>query len=214
MKWTTEKTEFQARSSFLLEDNAIVIALEKGVATYDLASGKVLTSVSMPELEGGEDPCCLQRFEDGRLLVWSSQSLRMFDRSGKPLYSIYLKAPGASLLAKVASTALILAVSSASYAAASPGGLYYAPTRFPMLTARYEATVDAERFTHIFTEDPDPNAKPTRFSLVRIDKETGKKTGRLWFTDRSPSFRLDRATGVAVVFENDALFAVRFSPVN
>ena len=214
MKWTTEKTEFQARSSFLLEDNAIVIALEKGVATYDLASGKVLNSISMPEFMGGEDPCCLQRFEGGRLLVWSSQNIRMFEQSGKPLYSVYLKAPGASLLAKVASTALILAVSSASYATASPGGLYYAPTRFPVLTARYKATVDADRFMHIFTEDPGSDAKPTRFSLVRIDKETGKQTGRLWFTDRSPSFRLDPATGVAVVFKDDALFAVRFGSLN
>jgi outer membrane protein assembly factor BamB len=213
-KWTTEKTEFQARSSFLLEDNAIVIALEKAVATYDLASGKVRNSVSMPEFTGGEDPCCLQRFEGGRLLVWSSQNLRMFDQSGKPLYSVYLKAPGASLLAKVATTALVLAVSSASYAAASPGGLYYLPTRFPTLTARYRATVDAERFTYIFTEDPEPDAKPTRFSLVRIDKETGKQTGRLWFADRSPSFRLDPATGIAVVFEDDALFAVRFGSAN
>jgi len=210
MKWTTEKTEFQARSPFLLEGNAIVIALDKGIATYDLASGKELTSVAMPEFAGGENPCCLQRLEGGRLLMWSSQNLRMFDPSGKPLYSIYLKAPGASLLAKVASTALVFAVSAASYAATSPGGLYYAPARYPLLTARYKATVDADRFTHIFTEDPDPDAKPTRFSLVRIDKETGKETGRLWFADRSPSFRLDPATGVAVVFKDDSLFAVRF----
>ena len=52
------------------------------------------------------------------------------------------------------------------------------------------------------------------FSLVRIDRETGKETGRLWFTDRSPSFRLDPATGVAVVFEDNAFFALRFSPVS
>jgi outer membrane protein assembly factor BamB len=214
MKWTTEKSEFQARSSFLLEDNAIVIALEKGIATYDLASGRVLTSVTMPEFAGGEDPCCLQRFEGGRLLVWSSQNLRMFDQSGKSLYSIYLKPPGSSFLAKVASTALAVAAGAASYAAASPGGRYYAPTVNPVLTARYKATVNAERFSHIFTEAADSDAKPTRFSLVRIDKETGKETGRLWFTDRSPSFRLDPATGVAVVFEDNAFFAMRFTPVS
>jgi hypothetical protein len=83
-----------------------------------------------------------------------------------------------------------------------------------VLTARYKATVNAERFSHIFTEAADSDAKPTRFSLVRIDKETGKETGRLWFTDRSPSFRLDPATGVAVVFEDNAFFALRFSPVS
>jgi hypothetical protein len=56
--------------------------------------------------------------------------------------------------------------------------------------------------------------KSGELSLVRIDKETGKETGRLWFTDRSPSMRLDPATGVAVVFEDNAFFAMRFAPVN
>jgi hypothetical protein len=73
--------------------------------------------------------------------------------------------------------------------------------------------VNAQRFTYIFTEDPDPHATPTRFSLVRIDKETGKETGRLHFKDRRPSFQLDPATGVIVAFEDDAFYAMRFGPV-
>jgi hypothetical protein len=209
-KWTTEKTRFDGRSAFLLEDETITIAHRKGVATYDLASGAMTGGSGLPEFSGGEDPCCLERFEGGRLLVSSSQNLRMLDESGQPLYSIYLKAPGASFLAKLASTALLVAVSAASQAAAPPGGVYYAPTSNPVLTMRHKATTDAERFTFIFTEAP--GADRQRFALVRIDKETGLETGRLWFADRSPLFRLDPATGIAVVVENDTLVAMRFEP--
>ena len=208
-KWTTDKTDFKGRSSFLLEDNSLTIALEKGVASYDLSSGKVTASFSMTEFAGGEDPCCLERRKDGGLLISSSQNLRAFDKNGKPIYSVYLKAPGASFLAKLATTALQVAVGAASYAAASPGGVYYVPGN-PVLTARFKATVDAEHLTYIFTEDSDPNAKPTKFRLARVDKETGKENARLYFTDRAPSYRLDPASGLVVVFDDGTLFAMRF----
>jgi hypothetical protein len=209
-KWTTVKTRFDGRSAFLLEEDAITIAHRKGVGTYDLASGAMTGGTELPEFSGGEDPCCLERFEGGRLLVSSSQNLRMIDEAGQPVYSIYHKAPGASFLAKLASTALLVAVSAASQATAPPGGAYWVPTGNPVLTMRHKATIDAERFTYIFTEAPGGDGQ--RFALVRIDKESGLETGRLWFADRSPLFRLDPVTGIAVVVENDTLVAMRFEP--
>jgi outer membrane protein assembly factor BamB len=198
-KWTTEKTKFEGRSSFLLEDGTIAIAAKEAFATYDLVSGKVANSVGMEKFSGGEDACCLERFDDGRLLVWSSQNLRMIDRAGKPVYSVYLKAPGASFMAKLAAAAVDAA------AAGAAGG--YSVTPNAVMTAKYKATVDAKRFTYIFTEVPDAQ---TKFALVRIDKETGRETGRLWLAERSPSFRVDPATGVVVVIENGTLSGARF----
>ena len=207
-KWTTENSEFHGRSFFVVEDNTVVIALKAGIATYDLASGKVIKSLAMRELGGGEDPCCLRRYPDKRLLVWSTQNLRMFDESGVPVYSIYLKAPGASFLAKFASAALIGAAIGAAGYAGGPGVLPTAASR--TLAARYDATVNAERFTYLFTENSETASTSPRFSLVRIDKETGRETGRLPFAVRSPSFQVDPATGIVVVLDNNALFAMRF----
>ena len=210
-KWTTENSEFHGRSFFLVEGNSVVIALKAGIVTYDLASGSVIKSIAMPEFGGGEDPCCVRRYSDNRLFVWSSQNLRMFNESGTPVYSIYLKAPGASLLAKVASAALIgAAVGAAGYVG---GPVVYPTAASRTLSARYQATVNAERFTYVFTENPQSTATSPRFSLVRIDKETGRETGRLRFADRSPSFLVDPATGIVVVLEDDALFAMRFPDV-
>ena len=214
IKWTTEKTEFHGRSSFLIEQDRIVVAVEEGLATHDLVSGAVLTTTRMSKFGGGENACCIQRLEDGRLLVWSSQNIRMLDKAGTLIYSVFLKAPGASFLSKLASTALLAAAGAASYAATAPGGIYFVPTRNPLLTARYSATVDAERFMFIFTEADAANVSAPKFSLVRIDKETGKETGRLLFTDRSPRFELDPATGIAVVLKDNALLARRFAPAN
>jgi outer membrane protein assembly factor BamB len=207
-KWTTEKTKFHGRSFFLVEDNAVVIALKEGVATYDLASGKTLSSTTLPKFSGNEDPCCLERFEGGRLLMWSSQNLRMLDSAGNPIYSIYFKAPGASFMAKLATVAVQAAVAGAVGAATSSPVLYVPSS--PIMTAKYKATIDARRFTYVFTESPGQGS--TKFALVRIDKETGKETGRLWFAERSPSYRLDPASGIAVVIEDDGLFAIRFPP--
>ena len=208
-KWTTENTDFKGRSAFVREEDRLTIALKKGLATYELPSGKVLESFTLPEFQGGEDPCCLERRKDGGWLISSSQNLRAVDAGGKPIYSLYLKAPGASFMAKLASTALQLAAGVASYAAAGPGGTYFVPGN-RTLTARFKATVDAEHLTYVFTEDDNPDAKPTKFRLARIDKETGKEVARLHFTDRAPSYRLDPATGLVVVFDDGALFGMRF----
>ena len=197
-KWTTEKTKFEGRSSFLIEDDTIMIALKKGVATYDLSSGRLLTTVRWPEFDGTEDPCCLERFDDGRLLVWSSQNLRMLDSSDTLLYSRYFKAPGASFMTKLAAATVaeVFARISHSY------------VENPAVTAKYRATVHAGRFAYVFTESPGQG--PTKFALVRVDKSTGQESGRVWLADRTSKYLLEPVTGVAVVLEDNSLSAVRF----
>ena len=213
-KWTTQKAPFEGRSSFVLENDRVVIAQKEGVTIHDATSGQTLSAHTMPEFGGGENACCIQRFENGGLLVWSSQNMRMIDPAGKVTYSVFLKAPGASFLAKLATVAAMAAATAGSYAAAPAGGAYsvFSPGPNSSLTARFKASTSAERFMYVLTEEP--GTDPGRFALVRLDKASGKDTGRLKFADRSPTFRLDPASGVVVAVDDAGLYGLRFTPVN
>lgn len=207
-KWINKKGDFKGRSEFIQDDSTAVVALEEGVATYDLATGKVLTTVTLPKFSGDESACCLSRYEDGRLLMWSSQNMRMVDPSYKLVYSHYFKAPGMSGLAKFALIALAAAASGASGAAAQPGTFYPVFAPGPGMYAKFKATTNAKRFSYVFTEAPDGG--PTKFALVRIDRETGEDSGRLWFADRFPMFKVDPNSGVVLTAKGPVLSALRY----
>lgn len=210
-RWTTEKTRFEGRSPYLVEEDTATVVLKDGVSTFDIGSGKPLGTYAMPEFGGGEDACCLERTDDGRLMMWSSQNVRMLDPSGKLQYSVFLKPPGASFMAKLGTIALLAAATAGSYASAAPGGVYtvFGPGFNSPLTAKFRASTDAERYMYVFTEDA--GTARDRFALVRLDKDTGKDTGRVKFTDRSPLFRLDPATGVVVAADETRLYGLRFT---
>ncbi len=209
-RWTTEKTRFDGRSAYLVEEDTVTVALKDGVSAFDIDSGKPVLTHAMPEFGGGEHACCLERTDEGRLLVWSSQNLRMLAPSGKLEYSVFLKAPGASFMAKLGTIALLAAATAGSYAMAPPGGLYtvFGPGSDSPLTAKFRASTDAERYLYVFTEDA--GTAPDRFALVRLDKDTGKDTGRVKFTQRSPLFRLEPGTSVVVAADEARLYGVRF----
>jgi hypothetical protein len=46
--------------------------------------------------------------------------------------------------------------------------------------------------------------------LARLDKQAGGEAGRVWFTERSPAFAVDRASGIVVVAEDDTIRATTF----
>lgn len=207
--WTTEKTKFEGRSPFLVEGNAVVVATKASVITFDLATGKPAHVRPMPELEGGEAACCIERRADGRLMITASQNVRMIGATGTVDYSTYFKAPGASFLSKFATVALAVVASSASMGLAGPGGMYstYSPNA-SVFTRRFKATTNADQYLYVFTEES--GSRADRFVLVRLDKESGKDTGRLRFSDRSPNFRVDPATGDVIVVDGSTIAGLKF----
>jgi len=207
-KWMLEKDVYQGRSAFLIEGNAVLEAAPEAIVSYDAATGAALNTVKMTEFSGGEYPELLDRAEDGGLLVWSSQNLQKFDASGKLVHSVYLKAPGASFLSKFGMLALGAALAGmSSYPA-------YGYTTFDAALdyakARFKRTTSARRYMYMFTEEP--GGEDARFALVRVDKDTGKDTGRIKFNERAPSFRLDWPTGLIVVEHEGMLAGYRFPP--
>jgi hypothetical protein len=132
----------------------------------------------------------------------------MLDSAGKLAYSVYLKAPGASFLAKLAVVAAAAAATGAGAAMAGPGGFYSIYTPNSAVFQKFKSSTSAKNYMYIFMEEA--GTDPARFALVRLDKSTGKDTGRLKFTDRSPAFRLDRETGAVVVADGSTLVGLRF----
>ena len=78
-----------------------------------LADAEAVELVKKIRFSGGESPNTLELRKDGYLLL-SDQNMMMYDFSGKQVFHAFHKAPGSSLLAKVASTAAIVAVNAAS----------------------------------------------------------------------------------------------------
>lgn len=208
--WTTEGTKFKGRSPFLLEGDTVTLALEEGVAAYELATGRERRVVAMKEFEGGEYPTSIERGDDGGLILRSSQNVRHFDAALSPTASVYLKAPGMSFMAKFAMVALAAAATTMSASMATPGQFYtvYSPDS-AWLTAKFRATSLAARFTYVFCEEPGSHAD--RFALVRLDRATAQETGRLTFTDRSPSLLVDPATGAVILGDGTTLRGYQYA---
>ena len=208
-KWHNKKGTYKGRSEFLVEDDTAVVALEEGVAIHDLATGKVQKTVRLPKFSGDETACCLKRLEDGRLFMWSSQNMRMLDPTLKLTYSVYFKAPGMSGIAKFATVAP--AAGAAGAMSAASGGTYtMTTTPGADFYSKFKATTTTERYSYIFAEDVGPG--PTKFALLRIDNETGKDTGRVWFADRFPVFKVDPDSGVVLTAKGPVLSALRCAP--
>lgn len=208
--WTTEDEGFHGRSAFLVEGDRVVIGLREGLAALDLASGRIQKATSRPRFEGGEEPCCIEPLGEGRYLLLSSQNLQVVDLQGaKTVCHAYFKAPGSSLLTKIGAVAL-LAAASAGGAAASPNG-FVVPTGSTnaLLTAKFKATTDADKYRYLFTEAPDAAGREG-FSIVRVDKETGKETGRIWTEERHPHYVVEPVTGTVILAADTKLTAHRF----
>jgi outer membrane protein assembly factor BamB len=207
-RWSTiTMKKLECRSAFVIRGDTLLVGLREGVAVMDVRSGTVLKAVTLSRFQGGEDPRDLEVLDDGRVLLSSNQNLRLVDLNGRVYFDRYFKAPGPSLFAKIAGTVFEAALITSAVVYRTP----YTPT--PLLTAslvaRYEASVRAQQYVYMFTSAAGEDGREG-VSLVRINKETGNEVGRVWFSDRSPNFRFDPVSGVAIVAEDNLLHASRF----
>ncbi|HKQ56409.1 MAG TPA: PQQ-binding-like beta-propeller repeat protein [Candidatus Eisenbacteria bacterium] len=192
-----------------------VIRGERAYAAGEETLGEIALSTGATrilgkfEFKGKEVPAVVEPLESG-VLVASSQNMWMVDSTGTQRYHCYLKAPGASFLAKFASTALMVGLNVVSVSATPSGGWAPVFTSNPILSMRFRATANARRYAYIFTSASDATGKDG-FSLVRLDKDTGQEAGRLWIDDRSPEYRLDAISGtVYLLRDNKEIAALRY----
>jgi hypothetical protein len=63
-----------------------------------------------------------------------------------------------------------------------------------VLQHRFASARTASRYAYIYTDEPD--GERTGFSLVQIDKASGRPTGRVWLDERRPEYIIDPFTGI------------------
>jgi hypothetical protein len=94
----------------------------------------------------------------------------------------------------------------------SSGGVVVYPQMVdnPVLSLRYKATLEADRYTHLLTSAEAADGR-RGFSVVRLEKETGAEAGRVWVDDRSPDYALDPASGTVYLLRDKRVIeALRF----
>ncbi|HXV86726.1 MAG TPA: PQQ-binding-like beta-propeller repeat protein, partial [Gemmatimonadales bacterium] len=206
--WPKRISRLGGTGLFLARGDSAYISAKNKLFALHLPSGVLLEERKL-EFEGGEDAGRIEPWNGG-LLIQGHQNLLLLDSLGGEVYFRYFKAPGKSLFAKIASTALIVAFNVASYSVTPPGGMYTVITNNPVLTARYHATERARDYVYMLTSEPDASGR-TGFSLVRVHRADGSETGRVWVDDRSPDMALDPITGTVFLKTSDTqIVALRF----
>ena len=211
-RWA-KNIEIRGRSPFLLRGDTIFQAVTKGFRAFEAASGKVLSEGQFPELGGGEEPLLIEPLDDGDFVLISAQNLLRVAPDGQVKYHRYLKAPGSSMLAKVAAVTAAVAVTAVTRAnAGSTGGYYLIPTGLPLdvLQARYHATANANRYAYIYTGQTLEGGDG--FDLVRFDKASGTEKGRVRLADRRPTYIVEPVSGTVVSVVGKELVAYRYPP--
>ncbi|HEU5261659.1 MAG TPA: PQQ-binding-like beta-propeller repeat protein [Gemmatimonadales bacterium] len=205
-KWARDVELKREATAYFLRDT-VYVSNDGALSAVPLATGDVrrLTEVGF---QGGEHPVRMDTVEGGGLVLRARQNIMRVWLDGRVAYRRYYQAPGTSLLAKLASTALIVAANVGSIALTPPGG--YAPVIVgnPVLAARYARAATAENYHYLFTQSPD-SLDQEGFSLVLMDQRDGQELGRLWFDERSPDYGLDHVTATVYVREGDRQIVAR-----
>jgi outer membrane protein assembly factor BamB len=203
--WSTEKqrSTFDVRSAFYVTEDGVLAALKDGLALFDLATGNPIRIARFQPFRDGDGPCCIEIYEDGRLLVTSRETMRLVDWSGKIHFDTYFKAPGVSGWARFA---LAAAYGMSGYAVRP-----LLQSSLISALSRQRASTDAARFRYTLAEVID-NAGRVRSALIRLDKMTGHEAGRVSFSDRMPTYVFDPATDVVLVATEQSLTGMTFPP--
>ncbi|WP_146104895.1 hypothetical protein [Polaribacter gangjinensis] len=141
-------------------------------------------------------------FRDNGILLGAKQNNLLVSYDGKLIYESYLKAPGQSLLGKIAMGAVTAALMSQSVnqnmAKNYKDARYSANAATGMLgemNKRFSATKESRNYLYILTKLEDG------VGLVKLNKEDGKKVSELVLKDKKPEYEVDDDFGI-LYFKN------------
>ena len=199
-RWSTENWSgsFEGRSPFVIDGDQAVVGLKHGLQAVNLATGQPSATVVLEEFAGGEFPNGIEKVGSDRFLLTSNQHARVVDLTGRVVYDRYFKAPGESLASKIAYGALIAGTAATGFMGAPDEPLF----------RTFKASEHHGSYLYILTGAPDAGRRGT--SLVRIDKDSGLESGRVWFGERFPTFVLDPTTQMVVWVDHQTIRAFHF----
>jgi len=195
--WTSRAGRFDESAPIQLDEGIVYVAAEEAFSSVDLTTGAV-TTLAEYDFEG-EQPTEIEP-GDGSLLLMSRQNLLRITFDGSVRYHAYLKAPGAGFLANLTTALALPAAVSGGYCLicdaldATPGGR----------RASYGAA-STETFGSYFIYTDESLDDREGFSLVRLDKESGTETGRMWRDERNPNYIIDEITETVYFQESDSV---------
>ena len=214
-QWPKAFTKRGTATPFVVSGELIFVAYNYDLLEFAVASGARRDVLKLP-LSGEERPRWLESRDFG-ILVSSDQSLMLVDGSGNVRFHSYYPAPGPSSFAWMARIALMAAVNSltGSWAQATANRtgqtvVYPIILVNPFLGARHRSTVAAQDVHILFAHD-ERGPQQQRFSFVRLDKRTGRPTGRVWIDDETITWYVDPPSGTVLVQTGKTtLSALRF----
>lgn len=162
------------------------------------------TSTKMMDLDFKEDetPSKIEFREKG-ILVGAKQTNLLISYDGKLIYESYYKAPGQSILGKIAMGAVTAALMSQSIGYGNAGmhkdarqSASAADGMLGEMNKKFRATKETKDFLYVLTKLDDG------IGLVKLKKDTGEKTADLVLKDKKPEYEVDESYGV-LYFKKD-----------
>jgi outer membrane protein assembly factor BamB len=198
--WKKPFKDLDDASSFIVKDGRIVIYADKAIHSIDLKDGSSKELADKIRFGNSEIPGTLELRKNGYLLK-SSQNLALYDFDGKQKWHTYNPAPQASLLAKVASTALIMAANAASAAAAYDRAMatgmdqkYTLITSNPVMSQRFKQSEASDNFVYMLA-DVGKGSQKAGAGIFQVDKTTGENTKSVVLGTKEPEYEVDELGG-------------------
>lgn len=198
--WKKPFKDLENASSFTIKDGHIVIFADRDIHSIDLKDGSSQVLVKKILLGDGEIPHTLAQRKNGFLLE-SSQNLALYDFQGKQVFHTYNRAPQASMLAKVASTALIVAANAASasaaYGRAQSTGMdqnYTLITSNPVMKQRFQQSESSDNYVYMLA-DVGKGSQKAGAGIIQVDKTTGENAKSVVLGTKEPEYEVDELGG-------------------
>jgi outer membrane protein assembly factor BamB len=190
-RWPKPIGDIDGASAMLVRGDTVWLSTQRQLVAIALASGEV-RRVGAFKFQGDEFPVAMEEV-DGSFLLLSDHNLVGITPSGEVRFQRYYGRPGSSLLSKIADVGLLVGMASAIKATGSEPEYRDGPD--PVADPRRMRALQERRYLHILTGAKDTTGTKG-FSVVRLEKATGKEVGRVWVNARSPMYMIDGAVGV------------------
>ncbi len=201
--WKKPFKDLDNASSFVIDGDRIVLYADREIHSIEIGDGTDHEIADKIKFKDKEIPHTLSAMNDGYLLQ-SSQNLMFFDRKGNEKWHTYNKAPQANLLAKVASTAVIMAVNvgsaanaysrasaQASQSVSGRGSASYSLiTSNPVMSERFSQTQESANFVYMLSVVGKGSHK-SGAGVVQVDKRTGENAKSVVLGTKKPNYEVD-----------------------
>ena len=198
--WKKPFKDLANASSFVVKDGKILIYADRAIHEIDVKDGSHRELVDKIKLGDGEIPHTLALRSNG-LILQSAQNLALYSPKGEQVYLTYNRAPQASMLAKVASTALIVAANAASasaaYGRAQATGMdqkYTLITSNPVMKQRFQQSESSDNFVYMLA-DVGPGGQKAGAGVIQVNKSTGANEKSVVLGTKEPEYEVDEVGG-------------------